>query len=67
MLEPDEMEERRQNEWERHLAGRPLCDDCGWPIQTEYCVRKDNGAYICWDCLDNRRYNTAEKFDWGDY
>lgn len=32
MLEPDEMEERRQNELERHLAGRPLCDDCGWPI-----------------------------------
>ena len=63
MLEPYEQEERLQAEADRRLQNRPACDDCGRPIQTQYCVKKDSGEYICWNCLNDRRFDTAEEFD----
>lgn len=63
MLEPYELEDRRQARWEEILKGRPDCADCGKPIQTQYCVKMDVGEYICWGCLNNRRCDTAEEFD----
>lgn len=45
------------------LKGRPECDDCGRTIMTRYSVRKDSGKFICWNCLNDRRVDTAEEFD----
>lgn len=62
-MEPFEMEEHRQAAHDRRMESRPKCDDCGKLIQTQYCVRKDSGEYICWNCLNDRRVDTAEEFD----
>ena len=47
----------------KQLCGRPECDDCGRVIMTRYSVRKDSGKFICWNCLNDRRVDTAEEFD----
>jgi formylmethanofuran dehydrogenase subunit E len=43
-------------EQERRLAGRPVCKDCGEPIQEDSAFYMD-GRWICEACMeDYRRY-----------
>lgn len=62
-IEPFEAEERRQARWDRYLAGLPRCRDCGRPVVTEDCLCMDAGAYLCWDCVLERRRDTREEFE----
>lgn len=47
--------ERYYNDKEEELNKLPECDECGHPIQGEYCY-EINHKYICAPCLvDNHR------------
>lgn len=61
-MEPYEMEEKRQAGLDVLIGHRPHCDDCGRLINTRYCLNMGTG-YLCWNCVDDRRRDTAEEFD----
>ena len=39
---------------QRELERLPVCDECGEPIQDEYCYEVD-GRLICDDCMAGHR------------
>lgn len=53
MYIPDNLDrwESYDAEQERELQKLPICDECGEPIQSEYCYGS-NGKYICEHCLN---------------
>ena len=42
-----------------------LCADCGREIQTHWCLKIEPGTYWCWNCVNDRRFDTEEEFDLG--
>lgn len=45
--------ERHDREMEQKLAERPICDDCGRPIQDEHYFEVE-GDILCEDCMCHR-------------
>jgi formylmethanofuran dehydrogenase subunit E len=45
--------ERNEREQERRLALRPVCEDCGEPIQDEYYFEVE-GEILCEECMHDR-------------
>lgn len=52
-------EARRQRSWDRWLARRPVCPDCGEPIREERALPLD-GELICPDCVLRRMIPVEE-------
>lgn len=44
--------ERHEEEKEKWLASRPICDCCGEPIQEDYYFDLGDNEHICEDCLN---------------
>ena len=51
-----EEHERKQEAW---LAERPVCADCGEPIQDDHCF-EINGEYICPRCMEDLHRRDVE-------
>lgn len=52
--------ERYDAEQEARLAKRPVCYECGEPIQDDDCWEM-NGELICTECLEaNHKKNTED-------
>lgn len=49
---------RREAAWDRYLAARPRCADCGEAIAQERCLRLNPGEYLCEGCLRFRLVET---------
>ena len=39
---------------EERLNSLPQCDECGEPLQDDYCYKID-GEYICEECMSNHK------------
>ena len=50
---------RYDDEKEKALAERPICADCGDPIQDERCG-EFNGEYICPSCIEDLHMKYTE-------
>lgn len=50
-------------ELERELAKRPVCAECGDPIQTEHCYEV-KGELICPDCMEKYHRKYTEDFEY---
>ena len=60
MLDNLDLFDRRDRELLRWLKSRPICVDCGEPIQSEYLF-DINGEPICPECLmSNYRRETED-------
>lgn len=56
-----ERRDREQSEW---LDKRPICSECGEPIQDELLYHFD-GTFICEDCMyENHREYTENYMDY---
>lgn len=44
---------QRQLRWDRYLAGRPKCLDCGEPVVDGECLVLEDGV-LCERCLRRR-------------
>lgn len=52
--------ERHDREMERRLAARPVCGDCGNPIQDEYWFEVE-GEILCEECMHDRYRKSADE------
>ena len=43
--------ERHEREKEEWLRSRPICDQCGEPIQEDFYMEPEPGAILCEDCF----------------
>lgn len=52
---PDNYElwDRHERELERRLASRPVCEDCGKPIQDDFYFEVE-GDILCEECMHGR-------------
>lgn len=46
---------------ERWLSRRPVCSDCGYPIQGEECYEFD-GKLLCSECLRENHLKYTEDY-----
>lgn len=51
--------ERREAAWDRRLAGRPMCADCGERITEEECLPVEDGV-LCPRCVRRRMVPTED-------
>lgn len=49
-----EEDARLTKAWNDWVATRPICDECGEPITTDYYL-SINGWHFCWDCVEEHR------------
>lgn len=51
--------ERHEARVERRLSERPVCGDCGRPIQDEYWFEVE-GEILCEECMHDRYRRRAD-------
>ena len=51
--------ERREAAWDKWLAGRPVCADCGERITEDECLPMDGGV-LCPRCVSRRMVPTED-------
>ena len=51
--------ERHEAEMERRLSQRPVCEDCGEPIQDEFYFNVE-GEILCEECMHDRYRKRAD-------
>ena len=59
MVDNYSMWERNEREMERKLASRPVCEDCGNPIQDEFYFEVE-GDILCEECMHDRYRKSAD-------
>lgn len=50
MLEPYELEEQRQKEWDEFVENLPACSCCGRSVFPHDTFYEKNQIIICFDC-----------------